>query len=145
MSKYFEIIVGIMLGVVEYVVDVIVEKFDVSGYIYIIYVELNLNEIKIELMWIVCILIYGVGELFDNIQLFVKQLEGVDLSVVNVYVIGLGDISYDIFCFGVKEMEKYIKNVGGMLIIDVLYIDVLEYFIFEDVVVEWFDEKLVNV
>lgn len=145
MSKYFEIIVGIMLGVVEYVVDVIVEKFDVSGYIYIIYVELNLDEIKIELMWIVCILIYGVGELFDNIQLFVKQLEGVDLSVVNVYVIGLGDISYDIFCFGVKEMEKYIKNVGGMLIIDVLYIDVLEYFIFEDVVVEWFDEKFVNV
>lgn len=145
MSKYFEIIVGIMLGVFEYVVDVIVEKFDVSGYIYIIYVELNLDNINIVLIWVVCMFIYGVGELFDNIQFFVKQFESVDLSMVQVYVIGLGDISYDIFCFGVKEMEKYIVDVGGMLIIDVFYIDVFEYFILEDVVVEWFDDKLVSV
>ena len=91
-----------------------------------------------------CTSTHGAGELPDNIQPFAKQLEGADLSAVNAYVIGLGDTSYDTFCFGAKEMEKHIKNAGGTLITDALYIDVLEHPIPEDAAVEWFDEKLAN-
>ncbi len=144
MSKHFEIIVGTMLGAAEYVADAIAEKLDASGHTHTIHAEPNLDEIKTESTWIVCTSTHGAGELPDNIQPFAKQLEGVDLSAVNAYVIGLGDTSYDTFCFGAKEMEKHIKNAGGTLITDALYIDVLEHPIPEDAAVEWFDEKLAN-
>ncbi|MCG7638854.1 FMN-binding protein MioC [Alteromonas sp. 07-89-2] len=144
MSKHFEIIVGTMLGAAEYVADAIAEKLDASGHTHTIHAEPNLDEIKTESTWIVCTSTHGAGELPDNIQPFAKQLEGADLSAVNAYVIGLGDTSYDTFCFGAKEMEKYIKNAGGTLITDALYIDVLEHPIPEEAAVEWFDEKLAN-
>lgn len=144
MSKHFEIIVGTMLGAAEYVADAIAERLDASGYTHTIHAEPNLDEIKTESTWIVCTSTHGAGELPDNIQPFAKQLEGADLSAVNAYVIGLGDTSYDTFCFGAKEMEKHIKNAGGTLITDALYIDVLEHPIPEDAAVEWFDEKLAN-
>ena len=144
MSKHFEIIVGTMLGAAEYVADAIAEKLDASGHTHTIHAEPNLDEIKTESTWIVCTSTHGAGELPDNIQPFAKQLESADLSAVNAYVIGLGDTSYDTFCFGAKEMEKHIKNAGGTLITDALYIDVLEHPIPEDAAVEWFDEKLPN-
>lgn len=144
MSKHFEIIVGTMLGAAEYVADAIAEKLDASGHTHTIHAEPNLDEIKTESTWILCTSTHGAGELPDNIQPFAKQLEGADLSAVNAYVIGLGDTSYDTFCFGAKEMEKHIKNAGGTLITDALYIDVLEHPIPEDAAVEWFDEKLAN-
>ncbi|KHT50576.1 nitric oxide synthase [Alteromonas marina] len=144
MSKHFEIIVGTMLGAAEYVADAIAEKLDASGHTHTIHAEPNLDEIKTESTWIVCTSTHGAGELPDNIQPFAKQLESADLSAVNAYVIGLGDTSYDTFCFGAKEMEKHIKNAGGTLITDALYIDVLEHPIPEDAAVEWFDEKLAN-
>ena len=144
MSKHFEIIIGTMLGAAEYVADAIAEKLDASGHTHTIHAEPNLDEIKTESTWIVCTSTHGAGELPDNIQPFAKQLEGADLSAVNAYVIGLGDTSYDTFCFGAKEMEKHIKNAGGTLITDALYIDVLEHPIPEDAAVEWFDEKLAN-
>lgn len=144
MSKHFEIIVGTMLGAAEYVADAIAEKLDASGHTHTIHAEPNLDEIKTESTWIVCTSTHGAGELPDNIQPFAKQLESADLSAVNAYVIGLGDTSYDTFCFGAKEMEKHIKNAGGTLITDALYIDVLEHPIPEDAAVEWFDEKLTN-
>ncbi|MEC8748033.1 MAG: FMN-binding protein MioC [Pseudomonadota bacterium] len=144
MSKHFEIIVGTMLGAAEYVADAIAEKLDASGHTHTIHAEPNLDEIKTESTWIVCTSTHGAGELPDNIQPFAKQLEDADLSAVNAYVIGLGDTSYDTFCFGAKEMEKHIKNAGGTLITDALYIDVLEHPIPEDAAVEWFDEKLTN-
>ena len=144
MSKHFEIIVGTMLGAAEYVADAIAEKLDASGHTHTIHAEPNLDEIKTESTWIVCTSTHGAGELPDNIQPFAKQLEGADLSAVNAYVIGLGDTSYDTFCFGAKEMEKHIKNAGGTLITDALYIDVLEHPIPEDAAVEWFDQKLAN-
>ncbi|WP_394222146.1 FMN-binding protein MioC [Alteromonas gracilis] len=144
MSKHFEIIVGTMLGAAEYVADAIAEKLDASGHTHTIHAEPNLDDVNTESTWIVCTSTHGAGELPDNIQPFAKQLESADLSAVKAYVIGLGDTSYDTFCFGAKEMEKHIVNAGGKLIADALYIDVLEHPIPEDAAVEWFDDKLAN-
>ncbi|AXT38541.1 FMN-binding protein MioC [Alteromonas sp. BL110] len=144
MSKHFEIIVGTMLGAAEYVADAIAEKLDAKGHTYTIHAEPSLEEINTDSTWIVCTSTHGAGELPDNIQPFAKQLENADLSSVNAYVIGLGDTSYDTFCFGAKEMEKHIAKAGGTLITDALYIDVLEHPIPEDAAVEWFEEKLAN-
>ena len=108
MSKHFEIIVGTMLGASEYVADAIAEKLDASGHTHTIHAEPNLDNINTASIWVVCTSTHGAGELPDNIQPFAKQLESADLSTVQAYVIGLGDTSYDTFCFGAKEMEKHI-------------------------------------
>ena len=84
----------------------IAEKLDASGHTHTIHAEPNLDEIKTESTWIVCTSTHGAGELPDNIQPFAKQLEGADLSAVNAYVIGLGDTSYDTFCFARKRNGK---------------------------------------
>lgn len=144
MSKHFEIIVGTMLGAAEYVADAIAEKLNERGYTHTIHAEPDLENINKASTWIVCTSTHGAGELPDNIQPFARQLENADLQAVNAHVIGLGDTSYDTFCFGAKEMEKHILNGGGKLINDALYIDVLEHPIPEDAAVEWFDEKLAN-
>ena len=144
MSKHFEIIVGTMLGAAEYVADAIAEKLDASGHTHTIHAEPNLDEIKTESTWIVCTSHTVLANYLTTSSRSQSKLEGADLSAVNAYVIGLGDTSYDTFCFGAKEMEKHIKNAGGTLITDALYIDVLEHPIPEDAAVEWFDEKLAN-
>ena len=111
-----------MLGAAEYVADAIAAKLDASGHTHTIHAEPNLDEIKQNQRGSCVHQPTVLGELPDNIQPFAKQLEGADLSAVNAYVIGLGDTSYDTFCFGAKEMEKHIKNAGGTLITDALYI-----------------------
>ena len=144
MSKHFEIIVGTMLGASEYVADAIAEKLEAKGYTHTIHTEPNLDDIKTDCTWVVCTSTHGAGELPDNIQPFAGQLIGADLSSVNAYVIGLGDTSYDTFCFGAKEIEKLITDNNGKLRANAFYIDVLEHPIPEDAAVEWFDEILAN-
>jgi MioC protein len=142
MSKHFEIIVGTMLGASEYVADAIAEKLDAVGHTHTIHGEPNLDDISTNATWIVCTSTHGAGELPDNIQHFATQLSGATLNTVNALVIGLGDTSYDTFCYGAKEMEKHITENGGTLLADALYIDVLEHPIPEDAAVEWFESQL---
>ncbi|WP_334014121.1 FMN-binding protein MioC [Alteromonas sp. S167] len=142
MNKHFEIIVGTMLGASEYVADAIAERLDANGHTHTIHTEPNLDDIKTDSPWIVCTSTHGAGELPDNIQPFAQQLTQSDLSSVNAYVIGLGDTSYDTFCFGAKEIKKHITENGGKLVAEALYIDVLEHPIPEDAAVEWFDAQL---
>ncbi len=144
MSKHFEIIVGTMLGASEYVADAIAEKLSALGHSYTIHPEPNLDDIKTQSTWVVCTSTHGAGELPDNIQPFASQIKDVSLAPVQAYVIGLGDTSYDTFCFGAKQMEKQITDNGGTLLADALFIDVLEHPIPEDVAVEWFEQVLVN-
>ena len=139
-----EIIVGTVLGATEYVADEIQNLLTERNIESTIHLTPNLTDIPTNSVWFICTSTHGAGDLPDNIQPFAKQLESADLSTVNAYVIGLGDTSYDTFCFGAKEMEKHIKNAGGALITDALYIDVLEHPIPEDAAVEWFEEKLAN-
>lgn len=144
MSKHFEIIVGTMLGASEYVADAIAEKLSALGHSYTIHPEPNLDDIKTQSTWVVCTSTHGAGELPDNIQPFASQIKDVSLAPVKAYVIGLGDTSYDTFCFGAKQMEKQITDNGGTLLADTLFIDVLEHPIPEDVAVEWFEQVLAN-
>lgn len=144
MSKHFEIIVGTMLGASEYVADAIAEKLSALGHSYTIHPEPNLDDINTQSTWVVCTSTHGAGELPDNIQPFASQIKDLSLTPVQAYVIGLGDTSYDTFCFGAKQIEKQITDNGGTLLADALFIDVLAHPIPEDVAVEWFEQVLVN-
>ena len=59
-----------------------------------------------------------------------------------VVIIGLGDTSYDTFCYGAKEIETKLVNAGATLLTAPLHIDVLEHPIPEDEAVHWFESNV---
>lgn len=144
MTNHFEIIVGTMLGASEYVADAIAAALAQRGVSTRIHGEPQLDEINKQATWVVCTSTHGAGELPDNIQAFAKSVQHADLSGVNFYLIGLGDTSYDTFCYGAKEMETLLKAQGANMLSPALHIDVLEHPIPEDEAVAWFETTLDN-
>jgi MioC protein len=102
----FEIIVGSVLGASEYVADALSDKLVESGHQAQIHLEPDLDDIDRSSVWHICSSTHGAGDLPDNIQHFAKQIESSDLSQVSFTVLGLGDSSYDTFCFGAMTLER---------------------------------------
>lgn len=138
----FEIVVGSMLGASEYVADALQEalnKHDLSSNIHL---APDLNDVSRDATWIICTSTHGAGDLPDNIQPFAKQIAKTDTSDVTFIVIGLGDSSYDTFCFGAAQMEKVLKNSGARMDAPALNIDVLHHPIPEQTAVDWLETWL---
>lgn len=144
MSQHLSIIVGSVLGASEYVAEALEQVAQKAGYITTLQFEPDLSALETQGTWLVCTSTHGAGELPENIQPFARDLEQADLSAVQAYVVGLGDSSYDTFCFGAIEMEKRLKSAGAKLIAEPLHIDVLNHPIPEDVAIEWFEQQLTS-
>lgn len=142
MTKHYEIIVGTMLGAAEYVADAIAATLSEKGATATIHTEPKLEDINQQATWVVCTSTHGAGELPDNIQGFAKALNTADLTNTQVVIIGLGDTSYDTFCYGAKEIEAKLVNAGATLVTTPLHIDVLEHPIPEDEAVKWFESNV---
>lgn len=137
MSKPISIIVGSVLGATEYVAEAIEQYLKEHSYEVSIFLQPDLQAIPTKSIWIICTSTHGAGDLPDNIQAFAKQLADVKLPMVKAYVIGLGDSSYDTFCFGAATIEKLLSNAQCTLAEPVHTIDVLQHPIPEDKAVEW--------
>ncbi len=142
MSKHYTLIVGSMLGATEYVADALAEVLQQQGYTSEIMLSPDLDAIKPDSTWIVCSSTHGAGDLPDNIQAFAMMLEGADLHNVQCYVIGLGDTSYDTYCFGAKKLTALLQQGGATLLADPLFIDVLEHPVPEDLAGDWLKQQL---
>ncbi|MFC3094177.1 FMN-binding protein MioC [Alteromonas sediminis] len=141
MSKQISIIVGSVLGATEYVAEALKEVLDEKGYNSALYLEPDFDDISQDSHWLVCSSTHGAGDLPDNIQSFAKRLESEDLSGLNATIIGLGDTSYDTYCFGAIALEDKLKASGANITHPPLHIDVLQHPIPEDVAVEWLKDK----
>ena len=64
--------------------------------------------------WLICTSTHGAGDYPDNIQAFVTDLENSDqdLSSVKFLTIGIGDSSYDTFCYAAKNINKLLLSKG---------------------------------
>ena len=144
MTTHYDIIVGSMLGASEYVADALANTINSGGNTCTIHTSPSIDELTSDSTWIICTSTHGAGELPDNIQPFAKSLTGVNLTNIRFYVIGLGDSSYDTFCYGAKEMEKILSECNAILLAPPLHIDVLEHPIPEDEAVSWFEDVLEN-
>lgn len=142
MSQHLSIVVGSVLGASEYVAEALEQVAQKAGFTTTLQFEPDLSALKCEGKWLICTSTHGAGELPENIQPFAKSLEDTDLSGVQAYIVGLGDSSYDTFCFGAIEMEKRLKTAGAQIIAEPLHIDVLNHPIPEDVAIEWFEQQL---
>lgn len=142
MSAHYSILVGSMLGAAEYVADALAKVIREHDRQADIHLTPSLDEIATDSTWIVCTSTHGAGDLPDNIQPFASSLKNSDLSGVSAYIVGLGDSSYDTYCYGAQTMETLLKNGGATLLRDPLHIDVLHHPIPEDEAVAWFRKIL---
>ena len=142
MANHYSIFVGTVLGASEYVADALADTIKNNGDSVDIQLTPNLEQANMESTWIICTSTHGAGDLPDNIEPFHKQLQQADLSGINAFVVGLGDSSYDTFCFGAMTIENTIKQQGARLLATPLHIDVLQHPIPEDVAVEWLTDQI---
>lgn len=136
----FEIIVGSVLGASEYVADALKETLENAGHSDVtIHLQPDLSALDQQATWVVCTSTHGAGDLPDNIQPFAEQIKEQDLAAVKFLVIGLGDSSYDTFCYGAMKMQDLLENAQASLLIPAIHIDVLNHPIPEDTAVEWLE------
>ncbi|SEL34781.1 MioC protein [Colwellia chukchiensis] len=122
----FQIIVGSMLGGSEYVAEACEETLVTLGHQVQLHFQPDLAQIPSENQtWLICTSTHGAGDYPDNIQAFVTDLEKTDhdLSSMSFLVIGLGDSSYDTFCYAAKNINKLLISKGCKETIPLLTID----------------------
>ena len=138
----FNIIVGSVLGASEYVADALSETLNQAGHKAIIHLQPDLAALDKDAIWLVCTSTHGAGDLPDNIQPLAAQLKQAELADQPFIVVGLGDSSYDTYCFGAMTMEQTLLQQGATLLTPALHIDVLNHPIPEDKATEWLESWL---
>lgn len=85
-----------------------------------------MSEIFVKGIWLIIILIYGVGEYLDNIQFFIQVLQNILLNifVLCYVVVVIGDLSYDIFCVVGKYVYQLLGDIGVKFLVNCFIIDV---------------------
>lgn len=138
----FEIIVGSVLGASEYVADALQEKLVEKGHQAQVHLQPDLKQLAPQSTWILCSSTHGAGDLPDNIQAFSKQVSETDLTEVSFLTVGLGDSSYDTFCFAAIKLQQIMQQAGATPLTPPLHIDVLNHPVPENHAVEWLTEWL---
>jgi MioC protein len=125
----FQVIVGSMLGGSEYVAEACEETLTALGH----QVELHFQPKFAQILsknqtWLICTSTHGAGDYPDNIQAFVTDLENSeqDLSSVKFLTIGMGDSSYDTFCYAAKKINKLLLSKGCNEIVSLITLDMSE-------------------
>ncbi|MCV2886529.1 flavodoxin domain-containing protein [Aestuariibacter sp. AA17] len=139
---HFEIIVGSVLGATEYVADAVLETLEKCGMQGTIHLTPTLGEIDASRPWIICTSTHGAGDLPDNIQPFADALANASLNTTRFLVIGLGDSSYDTYCFGAMKMQSLCEAQGATLLAPPLHIDVLNHPIPEEIAAPWLEKQI---
>ena len=142
--KPIHFIVGTMLGSSEYVADHLATLLpDSSEITQHLTPDLNDFDLTQPQTWIICTSTHGAGDYPDNIQAFVTDLENSDqdLSSVKFLTIGIGDSSYDTFCFAAKKINKTLISKGCNEIIPLITLDMSEDIDPEERSQSWLDEN----
>lgn len=133
------LISGSTLGSAEYVADHLAEKLEEAGFSTETLHGPELEELKMEGIWLLVASTHGAGELPDNIlPLFdaIKEQQP-DLSQLRYGAVGIGNREYDLFCGAIDLFDDLLVSLGASRIGDVFKIDVLQHEIPEDPAGEW--------
>jgi MioC protein len=140
----FQVIVGSMLGGSEYVAEACEETLTALGH----QVELHFQPVFAQILsknqtWLICTSTHGAGDYPDNIQAFATDLENSeqDLSSVKFLTIGMGDSSYDTFCYAAKKINKLFLSKGCTEIVPLITLDMSEDIDPEEQSQAWLNEN----
>ena len=140
----FQVIVGSMLGGSEYVAEACEETLTALGHDVELHFQPDFAQINSENQtWLICTSTHGAGDYPDNIQAFVTDLEksDQDLSSIKFLTIGIGDSSYDTFCFAAKNLNKLLISKGCVEIIPLTTLDMSEDIDPEERSQNWLNEN----
>lgn len=122
----FQIIVGSMLGGTEYVAEACQDTLNELNHQTALHFSPCLDQIPYkDQTWLICTSTHGAGDYPDNIKEFVDNLvqSENDLSSTKFLVIGLGDSSYDTFCYAAKNIDSLLISKGCDKLTSILTID----------------------
>ncbi|TQI78029.1 flavodoxin [Serratia fonticola] len=133
------LISGSTLGSAEYVAEHLAEKLEEAGFSTEMLHGPELEELTLSGLWLVVSSTHGAGDLPDNLQPLLEQVEEQqpDLSQVTFGAVGLGSSEYDTFCGAIKQIDDLFQARGAKRIGDRLEIDVTQHEIPEDPAEEW--------
>jgi len=140
----FQVIVGSMLGGSEYVAEACEETLTALGHDVELHFQPDFAQINSENQtWLICTSTHGAGDYPDNIQAFVTDLEksDQDLSSVKFLTIGVGDSSYDTFCFAAKNLNKILISKGCIELLPLTTLDMSEDIDPEERSQNWLNEN----
>ena len=140
----FQIIVGSMLGGTEYVAEAIEEKLNEKGHQTTLHLSPDFSQIEQnDQYWIICTSTHGAGDLPDNIQQFVLDLDNYpnDLSTSGFFILGVGDSSYDTFCHAAKTIENSMLAKNSKQLSDRFELDMSQDIDPEDLAQAWIDQQ----
>lgn len=137
--SHITLISGSTLGNAEDVAECLSEQLNASGFTTEVMHGPKLNELVLNGEWLVITSTHGAGELPDNLQPLLEQIEQQkpDLSQIRFGAIGLGDSSYDHFCGAIKKLDQELLRRGAKRIGQILEINVLKCSVPEDPAEEW--------
>ncbi|HHL2559519.1 TPA: FMN-binding protein MioC [Yersinia enterocolitica] len=133
------LISGSTLGSAEYVAEHLAEKLEEAGFTTETLHGPELDELTLDGMWLIITSTHGAGDLPDNLQPLLEQIEQQkpDLSQVRFGAVGLGSSEYDTFCGAVRKLDQQLIIQGAMRVGDILEIDVIQHEIPEDPAEIW--------
>ncbi|ANS45476.1 FMN-binding protein MioC [Serratia inhibens] len=133
------LISGSTLGSAEYVAEHLAEKLEEAGFTTEMLHGPELDELTLSGRWLVVSSTHGAGDLPDNLQPLLEQIEEQrpDLSQVEFGAVGLGSSEYDTFCGAIQRINDLLIVCGAKRIGDRLEIDVTKHEIPEDPAEEW--------
>ena len=131
-----QIIVGTETGTAEYVADEIIGLFE-QNTITAEIVE-DITQLSTNNIWLICTSTHGAGDVPNNLTDFKQQLElsPPDLSKLKFAVIGLGDSSYDTYCFAGCYFSEKLTDLGATEIFPMIKVDAMQDDMPEDIVIE---------
>ncbi|CNI57109.1 flavodoxin [Yersinia massiliensis] len=133
------LISGSTLGSAEYVAEHLAEKLEEAGFTTETLHGPELDELTLGGMWLIVTSTHGAGDLPDNLQPLLEQIEQQkpDLSQVSFGAVGLGSSEYDTFCGAVRRLDQQLIAQGAKRLGDILEIDVIQHEIPEDPAEVW--------
>jgi len=133
------LISGSTLGGAEYVAEHLAEKLEDAGFSTETLHGPLLEDLALQGTWLVVSSTHGAGDLPENLQPFLDDLNAQkpDLSLVRFGAIGIGSREYDTFCQAIEKLEASLKACGAKQIGETLKINILDHDIPEDPAEEW--------
>lgn len=133
------IISGSTLGSAEYVAEHVAGILEQQGFSTEVLHGAELEELSTEGLWLLVTSTHGAGELPDNLQPLLEQLQqqAPSLSAVTYGAIGIGSSEYDTFCHAIVSLDQQMIQLGARRIGDLLKIDITQHEIPEDPAEEW--------
>ncbi|MGL5005839.1 MAG: FMN-binding protein MioC [Plesiomonas sp.] len=123
--KTISVITGSTLGGAEYVAEHLEAQLTQQSITTQVFHGPQWHDVSPNGVWLLICSTHGAGELPDNLQPFLQQLEQQDdLSTLQYGIIGLGSRDYDTFCQAAHTLDqaleqRHAQRIGSRLEIDV--------------------------